>query len=305
MASIHNKHWQIGDIRVTRIVEFNAFAFDAEVLLDGASADLVSRHSRWLKPHFATASNQLVMSWQAFVVETPDRKLMVDTCLGTDRKFNFEVLNGLQTSFLEDLQAAGITPESIDTVACTHLHFDHVGWNTRWDGRKFVPTFPNARYLFDNTEYAAMLKLKAEKDWHADHVDIALQPVIEAGLVTFIDAANYKVCEGVWFEPTPGHTPGHVSVHVRSRGQEAIITGDMMHHPLQCAVPEYPDKFDHDMPHACETRRAFVAKYGSSDVLIIGSHFPDPTSGRIVPDGSGYCFEAAENWPAKDSTRKP
>jgi glyoxylase-like metal-dependent hydrolase (beta-lactamase superfamily II) len=285
------KHWYVGDVRITRIVELNGFALDAAMLLEGGTPELVASHSKWLRPHFATESRQIVMSWQAFVVETPTRKMMVDTCLGTDRKFHFDDLNGLQTSFLQDLASIGIQPEQIDTVLCTHLHFDHVGWNTRLEGGHFVPTFPRARYLFDKSEYANMQELARAGDWHAEHLPIAIQPVIDAHLVTFIDAAQYRVCDEVWFEPTPGHTPGHISVHVESRGEQAIITGDMMHHPIQCAVPRVPDNFDEDKPRASATRERFIKQYGDGRVLIIGSHFPHPTSGWIVPHEQGHRFE--------------
>lgn len=290
MATEHIRHWRIGDVQIARIVELNAFAIDAAMLLDGGSPEIVERHGAWLKPYFATEDNKIMMSWQAFVVRTPDRTLMVDTCLGTDRTFHFADLNGLQTTFLEDLRSIGVTPDDVDTVLCTHLHFDHVGWNTRLVNDRFVPTFPKARYLFDKTEYEDMKRLGAAKDWHADHVPIALQPVIDAGLAVFIDAAHYRVCDEIWFEPTPGHTPGHISVHIASRGEEAIITGDMMHHPIQCAVPEMGDNFDQDKDAAKATRSRFLTRYGNSPIMIIGSHFPDPSSGWITSSGDGYAF---------------
>src|SRR5690606_7188683 len=128
------------------------------------------------------------------------------------------------------LVAAGYDPDTVDIVLCTHLHFDHVGWNTRWDGTRWVPTFPNARYLFGKGEYDHW-KHHDDGSHNMDHFADAIDPVVEAGLVDFIPA-EHQVCAEVSLFPTPGHTPGHVSVLIRSQGQEAVITGDLMHHPL-------------------------------------------------------------------------
>jgi glyoxylase-like metal-dependent hydrolase (beta-lactamase superfamily II) len=194
----------------------------------------------------------------------------------------------MQTTFLEDLAVAGFPPASISTVMCSHLHFDHVGWNTRKVNGKWVPTFPQARYLFGKLEYEHWQHLRDTGGYHdVAHLADSIDPIIEANLHEFI-GTDYRITDEVWLEPTPGHTPGHVSVHIRSKGEEAIITGDMMHHPIQLADPDMHGNFDLDKEQGARTRRAFVERYADKKVMIIGSHFCDPTSGWIVRDGAAW-----------------
>jgi glyoxylase-like metal-dependent hydrolase (beta-lactamase superfamily II) len=173
-------------------------------------------------------------------------------------------------------------------VMCTHLHFDHVGWNTHKVNGKWVPTFPNARYLFGQKEWDHWVHLRRTNGYHhMEHLVDSIDPVVEAGLVDYV-GPNHRITDEVWLEPTPGHTPGHVSVHISSRGQEAVITGDMMHHPIQLADLDKHGNFDMDKAQGAQTRREFVERYQGRKVLIIGSHFCDPTSGWIVRDGESY-----------------
>ena len=288
MAAADIRHWQVGDVRVTRIVEIGGFADNIAMLYAGADADWL-RGFKWLGPEFVTPEGKMIISFQAFLVRTPSRCIMVDTCIGNDRKRRYAVFDNLKTQFLEDLERCGVLPEQIDTVLCTHLHFDHVGWNTRLVDGKWVPTFPNARHLFGRTEWDHMRHLHAAGDAHAMHLPDSLQPIIDAGLADFIDA-NHRVCEEIHLIPTPGHTPGHASVVIRSQGEEAVITGDLMHHPVQCAVPDKPANFDEDKPLAAATRRRFLGDYDARRALIIGSHFADPTAGWVERDGEAWRF---------------
>ena len=287
MAVENIRHWRIGDVEVARIVEVNAWEDDFAMLLPDGSPELAQRFP-WLRPHFATAAGKMLISFQCFVLRSRDKRVMIDTCVGADRKREFPVFCDLQTTFLEDLAAAGFAPQTINTVMCTHLHFDHVGWNTRLLDGKWVPTFPQARYLFGKLEFEHWQHLRRTGGYHSfEHLEDSIDPIIEAGLAEFI-GPDYRITDEVWLEPTPGHTPGHVSVHIRSKGEEAIITGDMMHHPIQLAVPETPGNFDMDKAQGAKTRRAFVERYADQKVLIIGSHFCEPTSGWIVRDGAAW-----------------
>jgi glyoxylase-like metal-dependent hydrolase (beta-lactamase superfamily II) len=287
MAVEHIKHWRIGDVEVARIVEINAFEDDMSMLLPDGSPELVKRYP-WLIPKFATPAGRMLISFQCFVLRSGDKRVMIDTCIGSDREREYDVFCNLQSTFLEDLAAAGFPPATINTVMCTHLHFDHVGWNTHKVNGKWVPTFPNARYLFGQKEWDHWLHLRRTNGYHhMEHLVDSIDPVMEAGLVDFV-GANHKITDEVWLEPTPGHTPGHVSVHISSRGQEAIITGDMMHHPIQLADLDKQGNFDMDKAQGAKTRRDFVEKYAGKKVLIIGSHFCDPTSGWIVRDGESH-----------------
>ncbi|MGY3306203.1 glyoxylase-like metal-dependent hydrolase (beta-lactamase superfamily II)/ketosteroid isomerase-like protein [Pseudomonas sp. PvR086] len=295
MTAQNFRRWQVGDIQITRIVETAPVVSPVSLMFPEDDESLIAPHLDWLKPHFLDADGQMLVAWQCFVVETPDRRIMVDTCIGNDRKRYFDIFNDMHNPFLEDLRSAGYPPESIDTVLCTHLHYDHVGWNTRLVDGKWIPTFPNARYLFGQVEWEYMLGLAESGDWHhAGHVPDCLLPIMEAGLADLIDT-DFEVCPQIRLLPTPGHTPGHVSVHIESQGQVAVITGDIMHHPVQMAIPDKQCAFDHDKAQACCTRRTFLTRYQDSDALVIGSHFPEPTAGHVFSDQSAWRFEGQVN----------
>jgi glyoxylase-like metal-dependent hydrolase (beta-lactamase superfamily II) len=287
MAAEHIRHWRIGEVEIARIVEVNAFEDNISMLLKDETPEYVRRHA-WLRPHFATPEGQMKISFQAFVLRSRGKSVMIDTCIGADRKREYDVFCNLQTTFLADLAAAGFPAESIDAVLCTHLHFDHVGWNTRLVDGHWVPTFPQARYLFGKAEFEHWAHLRATGGYHHfGHLVDAVDPIVAAGLVDYI-TPDYPLTDEVSLFPTPGHTPGHVSVLIRSADQEAVITGDLMHHPIQLIDPSREANFDMDKPQAAQTRQAFVDRFGDTGVLVIGSHFCEPTGGRIVRHGSGW-----------------
>jgi glyoxylase-like metal-dependent hydrolase (beta-lactamase superfamily II) len=284
MAAEHIKHWRIGEVEVARIVEVNAWEDDITMLLPDATPAFVQQF-KWLQPHFATPDGKMILSFQAFVLRSRGQTFMIDTCIGNDRQREFDVFTNMQTSFLADLATAGFPAEQIDGVLCTHLHFDHVGWNTRKEGDRWVPTFPQARYYFGRDEYAHWQHLRDTGGYHhVDHLHDSVDPIVQAGLADFIDP-DFQLTDEVSRIATPGHTPGHVSVLIRSAGQQAIITGDMMHHPIQLAVPATHGRFDMDAERGAQTRVEFVNRYTDTPTLIIGSHFSDPSAGHIIRDG--------------------
>ena len=281
------RHWRIGDVEVARIVEVNAFEDNISMLLKHETAAYVRQHA-WLQPHFATPEGLMKISFQAFVLRSRGRNMMIDTCIGADRQREYPVFCNLETTFLEDLATAGFPAASIDTVLCTHLHFDHVGWNTRLVNGRWVPTFPQARYLFGRAEFDHWVHLRDTGGYHnIEHLRDAIDPIVAAELADYV-GTDYQLTDEVALFPTPGHTPGHVSVLIRSRGEEAVITGDLMHHPIQLADPSRQANFDMDKAQAALTRREFVERFANSKVRIIGSHFCDPTSGWIERHGSGW-----------------
>jgi glyoxylase-like metal-dependent hydrolase (beta-lactamase superfamily II) len=282
MATEHIRHWQIGDVQVTRLVEVNAHEDPFTMLSVECEPDM-AKHYPWLAPNFATPDGRMKISFQAFALKTPQKTIIVDTCVGEGRVREYDVFTNMQSDYLDDLVAAGYDPDAVDVVLCTHLHFDHVGWNTRRENGRWVPTFPRARYLFGKGEYEHWQAERAAGAGHMEHFADAIDPVVEAGLVNLI-APEYTVCPQVSLFPTPGHTPGHVSVLIRSRGAEAVITGDLMHHPIQLARPDLPVNADGDKGEGVATRRAFCERFANRDVTVIGSHFCEPTAGRIVSD---------------------
>ncbi len=275
--------WQIGDVKVTKVVESSGSS-PPHFLFADLSPERVQSH-RWMRPHFATDEGRLIASVHCFIVESQGKRIAVDTCVGNDKPRLQKMWNMLQGSFLQDLEAAGHPADSIDHVLCTHLHVDHVGWNTRWAEGRWVPTFPNARYLFGRTEYEHWAKEGAEDDQQI--MTDSVRPIIDAGLATLVES-EHQVTDEVSLEPTPGHTPGHVSVRISSRGQEAVITGDLMHHPIQCCEPAIGSRFDSDPELARKTRRAFLERYGDKPVLVLGTHFAPPTAGWLVRRGEGW-----------------
>jgi glyoxylase-like metal-dependent hydrolase (beta-lactamase superfamily II) len=197
--------------------------------------------------------------------------------------------NMLQTSFLGDLENSGFPRDSITHVICTHLHVDHVGWNTMLVGERWVPTFPKARYLIGRKEWEHWSV--ATDKFTKDPIDDSVRPIVDAGLADQVED-THRVIGEVWLEPTPGHTPGHFSVRISSSGQEAVITGDLMHHPVQCAHPDWNCGFDSNPDQARSTRRAFIERYADRPVLVFGTHFATPSAGHIVREGDGYRFRA-------------
>jgi glyoxylase-like metal-dependent hydrolase (beta-lactamase superfamily II) len=287
MAIEHMKTWKVGQVEITRLVEVWKWEDDIWMVLEDSKPPIVHTQP-WLIPDHATTEGRMFINFQAFFVRAGARRIMIDTCIGADRERQFPVFTKMRTTFMQDLASLGIAPNDIDTVLCTHLHFDHVGWNTHLVDGRWVPTFPQARYLFSRQEYDHWLMLRDTGGYHGiNHLSDAVDPVIEAGLVDFIPH-DYALTEEIRLLPTPGHTPGHVSVYISSHGEEAVITGDMMHHPIQVAMPEHPATFDMDKPAGAKTRVEFVNRFQGKPVLIIGSHFADPGAGYIVPNGSGW-----------------
>jgi glyoxylase-like metal-dependent hydrolase (beta-lactamase superfamily II) len=217
-------------------------------------------------------------------------KPQADTCLGNDKENRrIPTWNKLQTSFLAELTAAGFAREAIDTVICTHLHVDHVGWNTMLVDGCWVPTFPKARYVMGRVEFAHWATRQDREDMAAVLAD-SVTPVREAGLVDLVET-DHRICEEISLVPTLGHTPGHVSVRITSRGEEALITGDFMHHPCQIAHPEWSSTADSDPTEAQQTRERMLTGLSDTPILVIGTHFAGRTAGRVVRDGNAFRLE--------------
>jgi glyoxylase-like metal-dependent hydrolase (beta-lactamase superfamily II) len=281
------QRWQVGDVSITRVIETEDKSMTAAAVLPEATPANVLPIG-WLQPHFIDEKGNLLTSIFSLLVESQKKRIVIDTCLGNDKPRLVPQWNQRQGRFLAELAAAGFPAEGVDFVVCTHLHPDHVGWNTRLQDGRWVPTFPNARYIF------------VAKDWEwldtrpvsplGDFAGDSVRPVLEAGLADLVEP-DYRFTDEVWLESTPGHSPGHVSVHIASRGAHAVVTGDLMHHPCQLARPHWSSPFDFDRGQALTTRQQFIARYADAPVLVIGSHFATPAAGRIVRDGDVWKLE--------------
>ena len=284
--------WQVGDVTITSICESEVPTSPRFVFASVTKDDVAELHrtTPWLGP-FTNEHGYLVQRIHCLVIDTGDMRVAVDTCVGNDKIRQNEFWNQLQGSFLDELVAAGYPADSITHVICTHLHVDHVGWNTRLVDGEWVPTFPNARYLFVDAEYAHWADERLSQPADADDVfGDSVEPVMTAGQADRVPP-THELGDAIAFVPTHGHTPGHVSIEIRSGGERAIITGDMAHSPLQIADPTLSSMFDTDQDEARATRRRVFPGWADGSTLVIGTHFADPCAGRMVADGDGYRLE--------------
>jgi glyoxylase-like metal-dependent hydrolase (beta-lactamase superfamily II) len=279
------KKWKIGDVTVTKIVEMETVGGASWILPDAKPA--ACRDIEWLKPDFMDEAGELKFSVHALVIEAAGKTIVVDTCVGNEKeRMPYRDWHMLQTAFLEDFEAAGFDRHAIDLVLCTHLHVDHVGWNTMLRNGQWLPTFTNARYLIARDEYEYFSRTDIE-EFNQQVVADSVMPVMNAGLMDLVDT-DHQVCDEVDLVPTIGHTPGHVSVRIRSGGEQALITGDFVHHPCQMARLDWGSAADVDAAGADATRRRVFDEYAETPTLIIGTHFAGATAGHIVRDGDAY-----------------
>ena len=277
-------YWKVGKVKITKIVELETVGSTRFILPLASNEEI--RKSAWLIPHFATDEGRLKMSIHSLVVETPTRRIVVDTGLGNDKQGrNVPTWNNRTTPFLETMTAAGFAPDSIDAVLCTHLHVDHVGWNTSLVGGKWVPTFANARYVFGRTEYEHWRDHSLEPDKVAVFND-SVKPVVDAGRADLVPS-DARLSDEITLIPTPGHSPGHMSIHIRSDGEEALLTGDVAHHPCQMAHLDWSSTADSDPVQSAVTRRELFGRFADTPTLVIGGHF---NAGHIGRDGDAFKF---------------
>jgi glyoxylase-like metal-dependent hydrolase (beta-lactamase superfamily II) len=287
----------VGDgITIQRIVEQEQPLFDPLTFFPGLTQERLEGNRAWLEQARALdrATGQLVLCIQSYVVRTPHHTILVDSCVGNhkerpDRPFWHQKTDD---TYMRNLAAAGLSVEDIDYVLCTHLHVDHVGWNTRLENGRWVPTFPKARYVFSRREY---------DHWTAEHAKTPLGPIADSVLPVVeakradLVASDFVLGEHIRLEPTPGHTPDHVAVRVESRGGrvEAVLTGDLIHSPLQARYPEQSMRADFDPAQAARTRRRFLESYCDTGALCCMAHFPSPSAGRLTRWGEGFRCEPA------------
>jgi glyoxylase-like metal-dependent hydrolase (beta-lactamase superfamily II) len=277
-------HWNVGRVKITKIVELETTGSTRFILPQATREEI--RKLPWLIPHFATEEGRLKMSIHSLVVETPTRRIVVDTGLGNDKEGRtVPAWNNRNAPYLETMTEAGFPPDSIDTVLCTHLHVDHVGWNTRLVGGKWVPTFANARYVFGRAEYEHW-RDHSEQPHQVAVFNDSVKPIADAGKADLV-ASDSRLCDEITLIPTSGHSPGHMSVHIRSDGEEALLTGDVAHHPCQMAHLDWSSSVDSEPVQSAVTRRELFSRFADTPTLVIGGHFD---AGRIQRDGGGFKF---------------
>ncbi|MCX4993540.1 MBL fold metallo-hydrolase [Streptomyces sp. NBC_00568] len=280
--------WTVGDVTVHRIDEVALPKPTAPWLLPNATPEVVSQ-APWLRPDFADEEGILRLASHSFALEINGLRVLVDTGIGNGKQRANPAWDNLNTDYLKRLTAAGFDPETVDLVVLTHLHTDHVGWNTRAAGSTWVPTFPNARYLTTRTEWdywAGTDMEEARRQMFRDSV----HPIKDAGLLDLVDVPSdgATIAPGLRLVPTPGHTPGQVAVELHSHGESALITGDCIHHPVQMLHPHLGSCVDIDPAQAIASREDMLRKLSGTRTLLLGSHFPPPTAGHVIPEGDTY-----------------
>jgi glyoxylase-like metal-dependent hydrolase (beta-lactamase superfamily II) len=290
-------HGMIGDIEWHRIIESEEPDFKVDFLLPDATPEALAPHRHWMEPRFLDpASQKLVMAMQSYVLKTRHHTILIDSCVGNDkeRRFHAPWSHRAGTRYLDALAEVGLSPDGIDFVMCTHLHADHVGWNTRLIDGRWVPTFPNARYVFAKTEFEFWTELNKKGKKYSDGcIDDSVLPVVEAGQAEIV-ADDYAFDDHIWFVPTPGHTPGHTSVCVRSKDASAVMSGDVLHTPLQCREPNWSAVGCSDRAQSAATRGAFLETHCETDTVVMTGHFPSPSIGHVRRHGDSFDFVLSE-----------
>ena len=283
--------WQVGDVSVTRVLEMVERYAKPQTMFPDATPEALEPHLSWLMPEaLCPETGKIVLAIQGYLVRTGRHTVLVDACIGNDKTIAwYESWNKRSNdSFLIQLAAAGVQPEEVDFVMCTHLHADHCGWNTRLIDGRWVPTFPNARYIMARREYE-FTATGAGHRGDATYLENVL-PVVEAGQAVMVED-DYSLDDALWIEPTPGHTPGHISIRLRSRDSHAVVSGDLIHSPVQCAHPDWNFRYDADKPLAAQTRRRFLETCAETQRLVLTSHFPLPSAGHVKRQGDAFRFD--------------
>ena len=280
----------LGGLTVRRVMEMQMpFRRPAELFPNADPDDIAALAPEFTPWALARGGNgepgAVIIAVQSYLVRTSHHTILIDTCVGCDKtNLRIPVWHGrTDRSWLDRLRAAGVAPEEVDYVFCTHLHADHCGWNTQLQDGRWVPTFPNAKYVFSKAELA-----HAEAVGQPQYAESVL-PVVEAGQALVVES-DFALDDEVRLEPTPGHTPGHVAVRLEGGAARGIMWGDVIHSPMQCLRPDWHFFVDADREQAVATRRRVLAMCAEEGLLALPAHFPAPSAGRVRRDGDAFRF---------------
>jgi glyoxylase-like metal-dependent hydrolase (beta-lactamase superfamily II) len=284
--------FKAGDLTIHRIIEQETTFLSALEFLPTLTPEVLAENRAWMQAAKALDERDVLMlCFQSYVVKTPHHTILIDSCIGNDKprpqrpKWNMKT----DDTYMRGLAAAGISVGDIDYVMCTHLHVDHVGWNTRLENGRWVPTFPKARYVFAKTEFDHWVETHAKTPVPA--IGDSVMPIVEAKRHEVV-GNEAAIGDHVRILPTPGHTPGHSAFRLGRGKDDAVFSGDLVHSPLQALYPEMSMKFDVDQAMAAKTRRSFLERYCDTETLCCTAHFPSPSVGRIKRKGNGFSCEA-------------
>ncbi|MGE0214504.1 MBL fold metallo-hydrolase [Mycolicibacterium sp.] len=288
---------ELGDVTVTRVKEYygSVEVAPADFFPDSTAPDW-DANRYWLAPDFwDPTANVCVSAVQTWVLRSEGRIILVDTGVGNDKERPYTaVWSRLDTAFLDNLAVAGVQPEDVDLVINTHLHNDHVGWNTRLDGRAWVPTFPNATYLIPQrdfdfwnpaNEYPSVLG-RGNQNVFEDSV----APVHAAGQIQLWDE-SYQIDAHLRLELAPGHTPGSSVLTLQSGTDRALFVGDLIHTPLQILTPETNSCFCEDPAEARRTRRKLLGRASDDTALVFPAHLGGHGAAEVIRDGAAFAIK--------------
>jgi len=285
-------YFHIGDIRVARVEESCQPAFPPDMMFPDLPSEVLERQLHWMAPnYYDPQAGLLVASIHSWVVRTRHHTILIDTCGGNHKERpEFPPLHQLDLPWLDRLAAVGVAPEQVDFVMCTHLHLDHVGWNTRLKDGRWVPTFPNAKYLFSRNEYDLWNGMPVgSRSVNEGVIEDSVLPVVEAGLSRFVDD-GYTLDDMLTVEATPGHTAGHVMIRAKAGAATGLFTGDIMHSPIQVPYPDINSGFCQDPDQARAVRRRVLTEAVERNSLVLPAHFGPPHVGRVRRDGEAFAF---------------
>lgn len=282
---------KIGEAQIRSALEMTLP--DRPIASLGAAPELIEANRDWLVPHFLEADDTWSLEFRSWILQVDGKIVVVDPCTGNGRPHPMPIFDKLETPFLERFCATGVRPEDVTHVFCTHMHHDHCGWNTQLRDGRWVPTFPNARYLFLRREYERWDPNGANYravDYNDGVYERSILPIVEAGLADLV-TDGHRVSPGLEIEHAPGHTLGHAVLRLVSRGEEACFSGDCCHHPLQLIEPTIQFGDCDDVGQAIATRRRIAALSLERNALVIPAHLPAPHAGWVRRAGDRLVFE--------------
>ena len=284
--------WRIGAVQIDRVLEHERPLLAPETLFPEFRQSTFDYHADRLAPAlYDRVSGLLMLAFHSFVIRTPWHTIIVDTCTGNHKSRPHKQRYHMNRwPYLARLRAAGVSPEDVDFVVCTHLHADHVGWNTTLIDNQWQVTFPNASYLVTDVEYEHWQD-EAKRSVYTDdpYFEDSVLPVVEAGQMQWV-GTEHVIDPCVRLSGSPGHTPGHICILIESDGVLGVMSGDIFHHPIQCAEPSWNSCFCVDRRQAFETRSRFLEDYADSGVMVLPAHFPTPGVGWINRSDDGFSF---------------
>jgi glyoxylase-like metal-dependent hydrolase (beta-lactamase superfamily II) len=283
--------FKLGDMLVHRIIEMECGITPALEFLPKLTPEMLDESRSWMKSPLALDDqDRLVLCFQSYIVRTGKHVILIDSCIGNNKDRPARPIWHLKNDnvFMQGLAEVGLTVNDIDFVLCTHLHVDHVGWNTRLENGRWVPTFPKARYLFSKTELDFWL---AENDkTTVPPIADSVIPIVEAKRHDLI-TSDHAVSDLVRLIPTPGHTIDHYAVTLGRTGKDAVITGDLIHSPLQAKWPDQAMRIDYDPLQSSATRWKFLESVCDTNTQCCFAHFPSPSRGHVKRWGDGFRCE--------------